>query len=280
MHVLFRPMATGIATMTAVAVLASVAVIAHGATSHADPGVRAKPTVVLVHGAWAGTSSWDGEASALRADGYPVRAIANPLRNLTTDAAEVASFVRTVDGPVVLVGHSYGGAVITEAAAGLTNVKALVYVDAAAPEVGETNGSLSGADSVLKHLPDSALFDTVRTADGGTDLYLRQDVFVHHFADDLPAEQATELWASQRAAATAAFDTPATAAAWHDIPSWYFISSGDQIITPMSERAMADRAGSHVTEFPGGSHLTLISHPEAVTDVIESAARSVAWAGT
>ncbi len=162
MHVLFRPMATGIATMTAVAVLASVAVIAHGATSHADPGVRAKPTVVLVHGAWAGTSSWDGEASALRADGYPVRAIANPLRNLTTDAAEVASFVRTVDGPVVLVGHSYGGAVITEAAAGLTNVKALVYVDAAAPEVGETNGSLSGADSVLKHLPDSALFDTVR----------------------------------------------------------------------------------------------------------------------
>lgn len=237
-----------------------------------------KPTVVLVHGAWADTSGWDGEVSALQADGYDVRAIANPLRNLTTDAETVSGFLKTVPGPVVLVGHSYGGSVITNAAEGNTNVKALVYVDAAAPDVGETNGSLSGADSVLKQKPEAELFDKLSYPGapvGAVDLYLKKDIFLSHFGNDLPADVATRLWATQRAASTAAFDTPSRFAAWKSIPSWYFISSGDQIITPTSERAIAARAGSHITVFDGGSHLTLISHPDAVTAVILDAAQSV-----
>jgi pimeloyl-ACP methyl ester carboxylesterase len=240
------------------------------------PASDVKPTVVLVHGAWADASSWDGEVDALSQQGYDVRAVANPLENLTTDAASVATFLRSLTGPIVLVGHSYGGSVITEAAAGIPTVKALVYVDAAAPDVGETNGSLSGADSVLKQRPETELFDKLPgTAAGTSDLYLKEDIFVHNFGNDLPAETAKRLWATQRTASTAAFETPATQATWKSIPSWYFISSGDQIITPTSEHAMADRAHSTVTTFEGGSHLTLISHPEAVTKVIQDAIASV-----
>ncbi|MHA3021942.1 alpha/beta hydrolase [Mycobacterium sp. BMJ-28] len=237
-----------------------------------------KPTIVLVHGAWADTSSWDGEVTGLRQRGYPVRAIANPLENLTTDAESVADFLKSISGPVVLVGHSYGGSVITEAAEGMPNVKALVYVDAAAPDVGETNGSLSGADSALNQQPANDLFDKVAypgAPPGAANLYLKEDIFLKHFGDDLPADIAHRLWATQRAASTAAFDTPARYAAWKTIPSWYFISTGDQIITPTSEHAMAARAKSVVTDFIGGSHLTLISHPDAVTAVIVAAADSV-----
>lgn len=251
------------------------------AASAGAPGAAAesgKPTIVLVHGAWADTSSWDGEVSALEGDGYDVRAIANPLENLATDAEAVSSFLKTIPGPVVVAGHSYGGSVITNAVEGNSNVKALVYVDAAAPDVGETNGSLSGADSVLKHIPEAQLFDSVSSLSappGAVDLYLKKDIFLSYFGSDLPTDVATRLWATQRAASTAAFDTPSHYAAWKTIPSWYFISTGDQIITPTSEWAMAARSGSHVTEFPGGSHLTLVSHPDAVTAVILDAALSV-----
>lgn len=238
------------------------------------PPYGARPTVVLVHGAWADTSSWDGEVSALLERGYNVRAVANPLENLTTDSEYVSAFLKTIPGPVVLVGHSYGGSVITNAAAGNTNVKALVYVDAAAPAVGETNGALSGPDSVLKQQPETELFDMMPdpgASPGATDLYLKREVFLHYFGNDLPTEEATKLWATQRAASTNAFETPSKFAAWETIPSWYFISSGDKIITPASEHAMANRAGSDVTVFDGGSHLTLISHPGAVTAVIQKA---------
>lgn len=257
------------------AVLACALLAATPAT--AQP-VGEKPTIVLVHGAWADTSSWDGEVSALRQQGYDARAIANPVENLTTDSESVAAFLKTVPGPIVLVGHSYGGSVITNAAYGNPNVKALVYVDAAAPDVGETNGSLSGADSVLKQKPESELFEKVSYPDAppaAVDLYLNKDIFVQNFGNDLPADVASRLWATQRAASTSAFDTPSRFAAWRTIPSWYFISSGDQIITPTSERMMAGRAHATVTEFDGGSHLTLISHPDAVTNVILDAARSV-----
>jgi pimeloyl-ACP methyl ester carboxylesterase len=181
-------------------------------------------------------------------------------------------------GPIVLVGHSYGGSVITNAADGNPNVRALVYVDAAAPDVGETNGSLSGANSVLKNKPEDQLFDKLPypgAPAGAVDLYLKKDVFLNAFGNDLPTDVATRLWATQRVASTAAFDTPSKYAAWKTIPSWYFISSGDQIITPASETAMANRAHSVITTFDGGSHLTLISHPEAVTAVINSAISSV-----
>jgi pimeloyl-ACP methyl ester carboxylesterase len=253
------------------------------ASAPAPPAPNAvKPTVVLVHGAWADASSWDGEVAALQKQGYVVRAIANPLQSLTTDSQYVSDFLKSVNGPVVLVGHSYGGSVITNAAADNPNVKALVYVDAAAPDVGETNGSLSGSDSVLKHKPESELFDKLPypgAPPGAVDLYLKKDTFIHNFGNDLPADDATRLWATQRAASTSAFDTPSKAAAWKTIPSWYFISSGDQIITPTSEKAMAERAHSHVTVFDGGSHLTLISHPDAVTAVIDQAIASVRSGG-
>jgi pimeloyl-ACP methyl ester carboxylesterase len=246
------------------------------ATSTRPPGPR--PTVVLVHGAWADASSWAGVTEQLLKDGYDVRAIANPVEDLTTDAQTVADFLGTITGPVVLVGHSYGGAVITNAAAGITNVKALVYVDASAPDVGETNASLSGAQSVLSTKSPGQLFDTLPDPGGpagADDLYLRKDIFLTHFGSDLPPEEATMLWASQRAASTAAFGTPTRHAAWKSIPSWYFISSGDQIITAASALSMARRARSDVTMFEGGSHLTLISHPDAVRAVIQKAIDSL-----
>ncbi|MEW9528568.1 alpha/beta fold hydrolase [Microbispora sp. NPDC049125] len=238
---------------------------------------HSRPTIVLVHGAWADASSWNGEVASLQRAGYTVRAIANPLRDLTTDSATVADFLRTVPGPIVLAGHSYGGSVITNAAASVPNVKALVYVDAAAPAVGETTGQLSGSDSALGKDP-GALYDMVSypgAPRGAADLYLKREAFVRSFASDLPRSTATRLWATQRAASTSAFQTPSKAAAWKTIPSWYFISTGDRIITPSSERSMAKRAHSKVTEFRGGSHLTLVSHPDAVTSVIRSAICSV-----
>jgi pimeloyl-ACP methyl ester carboxylesterase len=237
------------------------------------PG-QAKPTVVLIHGAWADASSWRGEVATLQAAGYDARAIANPVQNLTTDSQYVADYLRTLHGPVVLVGHSYGGSVITNAAAGLANVKALVYVDAAAPAPGQTTGQLSGAGSIMNRKKPSQLFLTTTypgAPGGASEVYLKENIFVKYFGSDLPASEARLLWASQRGASTQAFTTPSTRAAWKTIPSWYFISTGDQIITAASELEMAHRAHSHITLFHGGSHLTLISHPNAVTAVIASA---------
>jgi pimeloyl-ACP methyl ester carboxylesterase len=239
---------------------------------------KQRPTIVLVHGAWADSSSWRGEINTLQAAGFPVRAVGNPLENLTTDAEFVADFLKTIPGPIVLVGHSYGGAVITNAATGNPNVKALVYVDAAAPAPGETNGQLSGSDSILAKDTPAELFQNTAIPGapaGVSELYLKENIFVRNFANDLPRSEAQELWASQRGASQAAFDTPSKTAAWKTIPSWYFISTGDQIITPTSELAMAKRAHSHTTVFQGGSHLTLISHPNAVTATIASAVLSL-----
>jgi len=247
--------------------------LVHQLSTCLPPG-QARPTVVLVHGAWADASSWSGEVATLQAAGYDARAIANPLQDLTTDSEYVADYLKTITGPVVLVGHSYGGAVITNAAAGLANVKALVYVDAAAPAPGETNCQLSGAGSILsKDTPVQLFFTTTYPGApaGASELYLKENIFVHYFASDLLTAEAERLWASQRGASTAAFTTPSRAAAWKTIPSWYFISTGDQIITAASELSMAHRAHSHITIFHGGSHLTLISHPDAVTAVIASA---------
>jgi pimeloyl-ACP methyl ester carboxylesterase len=297
-YALSRPKRPGRwAAAAASAVLAASAAVVVATSGHASAGTRPtgdpatssliqrldsvpagqRPTIVLVHGAWADSSSWRGEMDTLQAAGYPVRAVGNPLENLTTDAESVADFLKTIPGPIVLVGHSYGGAVITNAATGNPNVKALVYVDAAAPAPGETNGQLSGADSILAKDTPAQLFTTAAIPGapaGDSELYLNENIFVHHFANDLPPAQAEELWASQRGAAQAAFDTPSKTAAWKTIPSWYFISTGDQIITPTSELAMAKRAHSHITLFQGGSHLTLISHPNAVTATIASAVLS------
>jgi len=208
----------------------------------------------------------------LQAAGFDVRAIGNPLQNLTTDSQYVADYLETIHGPVVLAGHSYGGSVITNAAAGLANVKRLVYVDAAAPAPGETTVQLSGAGAALTKKKPAQLFDTTADPTSGVpELYLKESIFIRNFASDLPQTEAKILWASQRGTSMEALATPSKAAAWKTIPSWYFISTGDQIITPASELAMAHRARSHITIFHGGSHLTLISHPDAVTAVIASA---------
>jgi pimeloyl-ACP methyl ester carboxylesterase len=245
--------------------------LVHRLTTCLPPG-HAKPTVVLVHGAWADASGWSNEVATLQAAGYDVRAIANPLQSLTTDSAYVADYLKTIHGPVVLAGHSYGGSVITNAAAGLANVKRLVYVDAAAPAPGQTTAQVSGAGSVVtKKKPAELFYTAANPSSGAPDLYLRESIFIHNFASDLPPSKAKVLWASQRGTATAVLVTPSMAAAWKTIPSWYFISTGDQIITPASELAMAHRAHSHITTFRGGSHLTLISHPNAVTAVITAA---------
>jgi pimeloyl-ACP methyl ester carboxylesterase len=235
-----------------------------------------KPTIVLVHGAWANASGWNGEIDQLRRDGYVVRAVANPLRGLTSDSADVANFLGTLSGPIVLVGHSYGGAVITNAAAGNHNVKALVYVDAAAPAVGETTAQLSGKTSAVNAAPDT-LYDSVPNPGapaGDHLLYLKESAFLQSFAPDLPAQTAQTLWASQTPAATSAFTTPSAAAAWQTIPSWYVIGAADKIITPESELMMAHRAHAHILLVPGGSHLTLISHPTEVTNQILAAAQA------
>ncbi|WP_238427004.1 alpha/beta hydrolase [Streptomyces adustus] len=266
--------------VAAIAATATTAAASPGGAAAAvhKAGEQAKPTVVLVHGAWADTSSWNGEISLLRHAGYTVRAIGNPLQNLTTDAQTVHDFLKTIKGPIVLAGHSYGGSVITNAAQGVGNVKALVFVDAAAPAVGETTAQLSGPTSVLTKGSPADLYDAVpypNAPSNASALYLKENVFLTKFASSVPRDQAVNLWATQRAATTVAFNTPSKYAAWKTIPSWYFISSGDQIITPASEQNMAHRAGSKVTVYNGGSHLTLVSDPAAVTKVIQSAISSV-----
>jgi pimeloyl-ACP methyl ester carboxylesterase len=272
-----------IAVLAAVVVLlgmlggpAAATSFASAARSAPASACSVKPTIVLVHGAWAGTSSWNGEVERLQHDGYVVRAIANPLRGLTSDAAGVAEFLHTISGPIVLVGHSYGGSVITNAAAGNPDVKELVYVDAAAPAVGETTAQLSGKTSALGAAPDT-LYDQVPIPGapaGDIDLYLKEKVFLQSFGPDLPRQTAQMLWASQRAAATSAFSTPSAAAAWQTIPSWFVIGAADKIITPESQLFMAHRAHAHILTVSGGSHLTLISQPDAVTNQILAAAHA------
>jgi pimeloyl-ACP methyl ester carboxylesterase len=277
-----RPASIAVLVAVVIAVLGAVDRPAAGSSSVTAAvtapatGCAVKPTIVLVHGAWADASSWSGEVDRLQRDGYVVWAIANPLRGLTGGAADVADFLKTISGPIVLVGHSYGGAVITNAAAGNRNVKELAYVDAAAPAVGETTAQLSGKTSALDAAPDT-LYDPVPypgAPTGDTDLYLKEKVFLRSFAPDLPTRTAELLWASQRPATTSAFMTRSSAAAWQTIPSWYVIGAADKIITPESQTFMAHRAHAQIRSVPGGSHLTLISHPGAVTDQILAAARA------
>ncbi|GAA4620371.1 alpha/beta hydrolase [Actinoallomurus vinaceus] len=243
------------------------------------PGHRAI-TVVLVHGAWADSSGWSGEINQLQRAGCVVRAADNPVENLTTDAEKVAAFVRAIPGPVLLVGHSYGGAVITNAAAQADNVVGLVFVDAYAPAVGEAINTLNGATSVVYTHPKSELLQEVPGPGGSTNLLLTQKAYADYFGNDLTNSQAREGWASQTEASSLALGTPTKYAAWQHLPSWSFISSGDQIITPDSLAMMAKRAHSKVTWFKGGSHLTLVTHPGAVTAVIGQALSSLLKGGS
>ncbi len=237
----------------------------------------AKPTIVLVHGAWADASSWRRVVQRLQDDGYTVRAVANPLRSLSGDAAYLRAILETVTGPIVLVGHSYGGAVATNAATGNPNVKALVYVNSIALDAGETALGVAGPDSALSAPDPTTVFDFVPATlppTGATDLYLKKSAVFASFATGLSADDKAVVAASQRPPAFATGIEPSGTPAWRTIPSWYLIGTEDQIFPPDVQRAMAKRAGATVTEFDAG-HLGLITEPKTVTGVIEQAAASV-----
>jgi pimeloyl-ACP methyl ester carboxylesterase len=236
----------------------------------------AKPTIVLVHGAWADASSWSRVTSRLQDDGYTVRAIPNPLRSLLGDAAYVRAFLDTLSGPIVLVGHSYGGAVITNAATGDVQVKALVYVNAFAPDEGQSPAELLGKDSALAVPDPTTVFDFVPATlppTPDTDLYLKKSVVFASFATGLSPAEKNLVWAGQRPAAFAGLGQPSGVPAWRTIPSWYLLGLGDKIIPASAQRAMAENAGSTITEYDAG-HLGLMSDPRTVTRVIERAAKA------
>jgi pimeloyl-ACP methyl ester carboxylesterase len=243
-----------------------------GAPAAADGGTTTtKPTIVLVHGAFADASSWNGVVERLQRRGYTVIAPANPLRGLYNDSAYTASVLDSIKGPIVLVGHSYGGAVISSAAAGSPRVKSLVYVSALMPDVGESGMSLSaGFPSELATAMKSVPY---RAGGGvtGTDLYLKPDRLHQVFAADLPQSTTRVLAVTQRPAATTAFSQQARVAAWKHIPSWFLVAKQDRTVNPDQERFEAKRAGSHTVEIDS-SHVALISHPEAVTDLVLQAA--------
>ncbi|WP_236168793.1 alpha/beta fold hydrolase [Pseudomonas atacamensis] len=230
-----------------------------------------KPTVVLVHGAFADSSSWNGVVKILEKDGYSVIAAANPLRSVKSDAQSVADVLASVKTPVVLVGHSYGGPVISEAAYGNANVKALVYVAAFAPEKGETAAELSG------RFPGSTLGPTlsapVELADGGKDLYIQQDKFHDQFAADVSQADAKLMAATQRPVTVAALNEAATEPAWKTVPSYFVYGDQDKNIPAQALAFMAERAHSKQTVVvKGASHVVMVSNPKAVASLIETAA--------
>lgn len=234
------------------------------------------PTVVLVHGAFADSSSWNGVIAHLKGRGYPVIAAANPLRGVQKDAAYVRSLVDSVSGPVVMAAHSYGGCVMTEAADGAPNVKALVYVASVSPDVGE-----SVADLVTK-FPGSALLTSVKmvpftSADGGSgmDQYIHQDQYPTVFAADVDRDTAELMAVTQRPPTAAAQTEGVTKAAWKTIPSWTLITTQDKGIPPDLQRFLAKRAGSTTVEIDA-SHAVAVSQPGPVADLIDTAARATA----
>jgi pimeloyl-ACP methyl ester carboxylesterase len=233
------------------------------------------PTVVLVHGAFADASSWNGVIERLQAKGIRVTAPANPLRGIAHDSAYVASLLEQTEGPVVAVGHSYGGAVITNAAANATNVIGLVYVAAFAPEEGETLGAVEAGskDSVL----NSALVPRqYPTANGGpaTEFFIDSAKARDAFAGDLSDQEAALIAATQRPVAELGFSEASGPPAWKDRPSWAVVATGDRASGTDVTRSMAERAGATITEVDG-SHVIMISQPQAVADVILTAVASV-----
>jgi pimeloyl-ACP methyl ester carboxylesterase len=267
------------ATPTAHAKQAPSAVPPGVATQAAHAGglsSGAKPTIVLVHGAWADSSSWTGVVTRLQRQGYRVLAPPNPLRSLSGDAAYIRAFLATVPGPIVLVGHSYGGAVITNAATGNPNVRALVYVNAFVPDEGEAVLPLAGPDSALAVADPTTVFDLrpyPGAAAGDFDIYLKPNVVTDYFAPDLPRRTALAMAATQRPIALSAGSEPSGQPAWRTTPSWYLIGTQDLIIPPAQQRFMAERADAHIVEVKA-SHVSLISKPQTVARLITTAAQA------
>ena len=266
--------------LAAAAAAAALLVPASQASAHASAGTGTasgpKPSIVLVHGAWADSSSWDAVVARLQHDGYTVYVPPNPLLGLTYDPEYLRDFLNTISGPVILVAHSYGGAVITNAATGDNQVKALVYVDAFAPAQGQTLGQL-----VTAH-PGSCVLPTANTIAqpypgapaGAVDVYIKQSVFGSCMANGLPASQSAMLAATQRPLTSIALTQPSGVPAWQTIPSWAVIGTADHAIPPAELLAMAQQAHARVTMAPGAPHLSMISDPGLVTAVILRAAQA------
>lgn len=236
----------------------------------------AKPTIVLVHGAFADASGYSGLISGLEADGFTVVAPPNPLRGLTSDAASIRTRVAAIDGPVVLVGHSYAGAVISHAADGLDNVIGLVYLAAFGLEVGES--CLSAQDGYAPSLLATENAPTsydAPGAPGGPDLYINPGRFREVFCGDSSDELARAMYATQRPLSAFAFTEAATVRGWDRKPTWYLVSNDDNSIPPQIQRDMAERMHAH-TEDIDASHTAFVAHPKRVADFVERATRDFA----
>jgi pimeloyl-ACP methyl ester carboxylesterase len=250
--------------------LTGVAVLMAAATSQAQ--AVEKPTIVLVHGAFNESSSWEGVIRLLLADGYPVIAAANPLRGVKSDSSYLANLIDSIKGPVVLVGHSFSGMMISNAATGKNNVKSLVFVAALAPDTGET------ANDLLSKYPGgtsgSALGPPVSLGGGAHDLYIQAEKFHAQFAADVPAAKARIMAVTQRPIVDTAFGEPSGPPAWRSIPSWFIHGTGDKNLPVATNAFMAERAGAKkVVEIKGASHLVMVSHPKETAKLIVEAAQ-------
>jgi len=276
-----RVLAAACALAVAGVAVAATQAVAQATTTAKDHGP--KPTIVLVHGAWADASSWNPVISRLQHDGYTVAAPPNPLRGVDYDAQTLKNYLATIQGPVVLVGHSYGGMVITNAAAGNPNVKALVYDDAYIPAKGETVFQINAAKPGSCVTADPSTFLNLvqypGSPQGDYDAYLKiapngaYQGFADCFANGVPSAQARLLAAGQRPFAVSAGSEPSGTPAWQTIPSWAVVGTADHVIPPAEQSAMATRAGAHITKVNAG-HLSLVTRPGVVTDVILDAARA------
>jgi pimeloyl-ACP methyl ester carboxylesterase len=270
-------LAAGAALAGSAAVMASP--LGTGAAAAAAGGgtarPKAKPTIVLVHGGYADSSCWNDTIKELQHKGYTTLAGSNPLRGVDTDAPYIASLLDSLNGPVVLVGHSMGGTVITNAAAGKSNVNALVYISAFVPDVGESQGELIGKFPGSEIQAVSVPVPYTK-ADGtqGTELYLSTDGQAA-FAADVSEATFRILQATQRPFDVDSFTQPTKGAAWKTIPSWGLVAGKDKTIPPALERWMYSRAKARkVVEVPTSSHVAMISHPRVVADLIDDAAKA------
>src|SRR5918999_542028 len=233
-------------------------------------------TVVLVHGAFADASGWNDVVEQLQAEGVQVTAPANPLRGISIDSAYIASLLDQIPGPVIAVGHSYGGAVISNAAAKANNVVGLVYVAAFAPDEGETLGGIEGdsKDSVLSSALVQLQYPRGEGSETAVEFAIDPEKFHDAFAADLPAEQSALMAATQRPVAELAFSEQSGEPAWKNLPSWAMVPTGDKAAGSDVVRSMAQRAGATITEVEG-SHVIMMSQPQDVTDVTLRALKDV-----
>ncbi|MGZ3603016.1 MAG: alpha/beta hydrolase [Ktedonobacterales bacterium] len=244
--------------------------------SQPTPTAATPPTVVLVHGAYADASSWTGVIERLLARGVPVMAPANPLRGISIDSAYIASLLNQISGPVLAVGHSYGGAVITNAATNAKNVVGLVYVAAFAPDEGESLSQIenNSKDSVLNTALVPLQYPTGRGSETAVEFAINPVKFHDAFAADLPAKQTAVMAATQRPVAELAVSEPNGMPAWKTLPAWAVVATGDKAAGTDVVRSMANRAKATITEAEG-SHVIMISQPQIVTDVILTAVAAV-----